>query len=58
MGSVYIAARKKAALDSVAQQLNALRPGSCVAIVSDLKDKAGCDALAKEISSKESKLDV
>lgn len=58
---VYIAARKLPQLEAASAQLNQLGKssgGSCVHIQADLKDKAGCDALAKIIKDKETKLDV
>ena len=58
---MYIAARKVPQLEEAAAQLNALGKasgGSCVHLQADLKDKAGCDALAKLIKERETKLDV
>ncbi|KAL7410401.1 putative NADPH-dependent beta-ketoacyl reductase [Mrakia frigida] len=58
---VYIAARKLPQLQEAAAELNALGKasgGSCFFFVADLKDKAGCDALAAQMKEKETKLDV
>jgi len=55
---VIIASRKESELKKVSSQLNALGPGKCEYIVADLKDKAGCDALAKEVARRTDRLTV
>ena len=58
---VYIASRKKDQLEASVKELNALGKasgGSAAYIVADLKDKAGCEAVAKELKAKEAKLHV
>jgi hypothetical protein len=58
---VYIAARKLPQLQEAATRLSALGSssgGSCTYLVADLKDKAGCEALAAQMKERESKLHV
>ena len=63
---IYIASRKKADLDKQAAALSKLSPSgaiqggdaACIALEADVSTKAGCDALAKQIIEKESKLDI
>ncbi|EXJ57402.1 hypothetical protein A1O7_07750 [Cladophialophora yegresii CBS 114405] len=55
---VFIASRKESELQSVAQRLNALGPGTCEYIVADLKDKAGCERLSAEVKNRTDVLTV
>ncbi|OZJ05696.1 hypothetical protein BZG36_01416 [Bifiguratus adelaidae] len=52
---VYIASRRDTS--ELAQQLTQAGPGTCIALSADLTSKANCEALAKELSSRESHLD-
>lgn len=53
---VYVASRKVEACDETQASLSQL--GECVAIPSDVSTIAGCEALAGEIASRESRLDI
>ncbi|CAG8480629.1 2869_t:CDS:2 [Paraglomus occultum] len=61
---VYIASRKIDNLEkgfftlTAASELNALGPGTCVAIQANLNTKAACEQLAADISSREDKLHI
>ena len=55
---VIIASRKESELKSTADRLNKLGPGSCDYVVADLKDRAGCDHLCKEVKKKTDRLTV
>lgn len=55
---VIIASRKKAELEATAGRLSKLGPGSCDYVVADLKDRAGCDHLCKEVKKKTDRLTV
>lgn len=49
---VIIASRKESELKRCTERLNNLGPGKCEYVVADLKDKAGCDRLAEEVSKR------
>ena len=53
---VYIVARKEAAVTATAEELSEL--GTCIPLTGDLGSKAGADAVAAEIASREPKVDV
>ncbi|KAJ5225596.1 hypothetical protein N7468_006821 [Penicillium chermesinum] len=55
---VYITGRTKEKLDRVAEIYNKNIPGQIIPIVADITDKASIDELVKNISSKESSLDI
>lgn len=55
---VIIASRKESELKKTADRLNQLGPGSCDYVVSDLKDRAGCDDLCKKVKQKTDRLTV
>lgn len=55
---VLIASRKESELKKVSDRLNAMGPGKCEYIVADLKDKAGCYALADEVKKRTDRLTV
>lgn len=55
---VIIASRKESELQKTADRLNKLGPGKCEYVVSDLKDKAGCDHLVAEVKKKTDRLTV
>jgi len=55
---VIIASRKEAELKKTADRLNKLGPGSCDYAVADLKDRAGCDSLCKQVKAKTDRLTV
>ena len=55
---VIIASRKKAELEKAAARLNRLGPGKCHFVVADLKDKAGCDQLVKDVGKLTDRLTV
>lgn len=63
---VYIASRKLADLQRQAASLSKLAPkdspfagkDACVALEADVATKAGCEALAKQVKEKESRLDI
>ena len=55
---VFIASRKESELKKTSDRLNKLGPGTCEYIVADLKDKAGCDGLVKEIKKRTDRLTV
>ncbi|EXJ61891.1 hypothetical protein A1O7_02322 [Cladophialophora yegresii CBS 114405] len=55
---VFIASRKESELKKTADRINAIGPGKCEYIVADLKDKAGCDGLVKEIKKRTDRLTV
>jgi 3-oxoacyl-ACP reductase-like protein len=56
--TVIIASRKKSELEKTASRLNKLGPGKCHIVVADLKDKAGCDHLVKEVGKITDRLTV
>lgn len=56
--TVYIAARKEAALKEAVAEIGKDAPGSVHYIVGNVNSKAGCDALVKEFRKRESKLHV
>lgn len=53
---VYIASRKLAGLEQAASEMSP--DGKVIAVAADLSSKDGIDALVKEISSREDKLDI
>ena len=55
---VIIASRKKSELEKTAARLNALGPGHCDYVVSDLKDKAGCLQLCADVRKMTDRLTV
>jgi len=55
---VFIASRKESELQKTASRLNSIGPGKCEYIVSDLKDKAGVDALCAELNKRTDRLTV
>jgi len=55
---VIIASRKEGELKKATDRLNAIGPGKCEYIVADLKDKAGCEALSKEVARRTDRLTV
>ena len=55
---VYISSRKVEACDSAAQKLSQEFGGECISIPADLSNLEGIENLVKEISSKESQLDI
>jgi len=55
---VIIASRKESELKKTADRLNKLGPGTCEYVVSDLKDKAGCDNLVAQVKKKTDRLTV
>ncbi|KAK4943472.1 hypothetical protein LTR10_016963 [Elasticomyces elasticus] len=55
---VFIASRKESELKKASDRLNQLGPGKCEYIVADLKDRAGCDALVKEVKKRTDRLTV
>ncbi|KAF2203493.1 3-oxoacyl-reductase [Delitschia confertaspora ATCC 74209] len=55
---VIIASRKESELQKTSSRLNSLGPGKCDYIVADLKDKAGCVHLCKELKKKVERLTV
>jgi NAD(P)-dependent dehydrogenase (short-subunit alcohol dehydrogenase family) len=55
---VYIASRKESELKKATDRFNMLGPGTCEYIVADLKDKAGCDHLVKEMKKRTDRLTV
>lgn len=55
---VYVSSRKADACAEAADALNAIAPGSCVAIPADLSKESECRRLAEEIASREPKLDI
>jgi NAD(P)-dependent dehydrogenase (short-subunit alcohol dehydrogenase family) len=55
---VYVSSRKADACAETADALNAISPGSCVAIPADLSKESECKRLAEEIASREPKLDI
>ncbi|OCT49916.1 Rhamnolipids biosynthesis 3-oxoacyl-[acyl-carrier-protein] reductase [Cladophialophora carrionii] len=55
---VFIASRKESELKKTTDRINAIGPGKCEYIVADLKDKAGCDGLVKEIKKRTDRLTV
>lgn len=56
--TVYIASRKLSNLTATADALNSLRPDSCRCIQADVSSKAGCDALAAELTKETDRLDI
>jgi len=55
---VIIASRKEGELKKAMDRLNSIGPGECEYIVADLKDRAGCEALCKEVAKKTDRLTV
>jgi len=55
---VFIASRKESELKKTSDRLNKLGPGTCEYIIADLKDKAGCDGLVKEVKKRTDRLTV
>jgi len=55
---VIIASRKQSELEKTAARLNKLGPGKCEYVVADLKDKAGCEDLARKVKEKTERLTV
>ena len=55
---VFIASRKESELKKTTDRLNGIGPGKCEYIVADLKDKAGCDGLVKEVKRRTDRLTV
>jgi len=55
---VFIASRKESELKKTSDRINAIGPGKCEYIVADLKDKAGCDGLIKEVKKRTDRLTV
>ena len=55
---VYIASRKLQVVEAAAKELNAMGPGSCIAIQADLTTKEQTLALANKLKSLESKLHI
>lgn len=55
---VIIASRKKQELETTANRLNKLGPGSCDYVVADLKDRAGCADLCTKVKEKTDRLTV
>ena len=55
---VIIASRKESELKKTSDRLNNLGPGKCDYVVSDLKDKAGCDDLVAKVKNKTDRLTV
>jgi len=53
---VYIASRKAAALEQAATEISP--DGRCTPLVADLSTVAGCQALASDLTARESKLDI
>ena len=53
---VYITARKAPACDQAAEELSQF--GTCVSLPHDLSSVAGCEALADELATHETKLDI
>ena len=55
---VIIASRKESELKKTTSRLNSLGPGKCEYVVSDLKDRAGCESLCAEVKKKTDRLTV
>lgn len=55
---VIIASRKESELKKTTDRINSLGPGKCEYVVADLKDKAGCDGLVKEVKKRTDRLTV
>ncbi|KAF2112531.1 3-oxoacyl-reductase [Lophiotrema nucula] len=55
---VIIASRKESELKLTSDRLSKLGPGKCEYIVADLKDRAGCDGLCKEVKKRVDRLTV
>jgi len=55
---VFIASRKESELKKTCDRLNSIGPGKCEYIVADLKDKAGCDGLVKDVKKRTDRLTV
>ncbi len=55
---VIIASRKQSELEQTSERLNKTGPGTCEWIVADLKDKAGCEELARQVRAKTDSLTV
>ncbi|WP_262689603.1 SDR family oxidoreductase [Kordiimonas aestuarii] len=55
---VYIASRRLASCEDVAEELNAVGPGEVIALQADLSTPEGTEGLAKEIEAREGKLDI
>jgi len=55
---VIIASRKEGELKKATDRLNSIGPGKAEYIVADLKDRAGCEALCKEVAKRTDRLTV
>ena len=55
---VFIASRKESELKKTTDRINSIGPGKCEYIVADLKDKAGCDGLIKEVKKRTDRITV
>lgn len=55
---VYIASRRLDSCQAVADELNAVGPGTVIALQADLSVEEGTAALAKELADREGKLDI
>src|SRR5712691_10424699 len=55
---VYISSRKAAVCDATAARLAEEYSGECISIPADVGDLDGIDALASQLSERESRLDV
>jgi NAD(P)-dependent dehydrogenase (short-subunit alcohol dehydrogenase family) len=55
---VYITARKALACEATAKELSAAYDGECIALPIDISTMTGIEALATEITKRESKLDI
>jgi len=55
---VYIASRSAEACNAFAEEMNALGKGTCVALPTDLSSVENIDGLAKELSNRETALDI
>jgi len=55
---VYIASRRLESCEAVAEELNAVGPGTVVALQADLKTEAGTIGLADALKAREDRLDI
>jgi NAD(P)-dependent dehydrogenase (short-subunit alcohol dehydrogenase family) len=55
---VYIASRRLESCEAVAEELNAIGPGTVVALQADLKTEEGTRSLADALAAREEKLDI
>jgi len=55
---VYISSRSPKDCDTTAKELNALGPGTCIAIAADMQKLSEVERLVKELSSREKRLHV